>query len=86
MQSNSIDNVLMIMILAGIVLSIVNLVLAVVNGRSSRMAEVKASAGIRELYQRTYQRGRRLVAITRTGKPERRKAGAPRTDGPPQTG
>ncbi len=82
MQPNTIDSVLMIVILAGIVLSIANLVLAVVNGQSSRMAEVKASAGIRELYQRTYLRGRRLVSINRTGKLERRKPGTPRTDGP----
>ena len=80
MQPNNLDSILMIVILTGIVLSIVNLILAVVNGRSSRMAEVKANASFRDLYQRTYQRGRRLVprlagSINRTGKAERRKVG-----------
>jgi hypothetical protein len=74
MQANNLDSILMIVILAGIVLSIANLIVAVVNGRSSRMAEVKATAGFKDLYQRTYQRGRRLVSITRPGKGERRKA------------
>jgi hypothetical protein len=69
----------MIMIVAGLVLSVANLVLALVNGRSSRMAEIKAMAGLRELYQRTYKRGRRLVSIARPGKSERR-AGTARVD------
>ena len=73
MRSNNLDTVLMITIIAGIILSVVNLILSLVNGRTSRMAEAKASASIKELYQRTYKRGRRLVAITRAGKPERRK-------------
>jgi len=72
----TIDSTLMIVILAGIALSILNLILAVVNGRSSRMAEVKATAGFKELYHRTYQRGRRLVSINRTGRGERRKTGS----------
>jgi hypothetical protein len=55
----------MITILAGIALSVVNLILALVNGRSRRMAEVKAIAGIRELYLRTSKRGRRLVRPSR---------------------
>ncbi len=74
------DSILMIVILAGIALSILNLILSVVNGRSSRMAEVKATAGLKELYQRTYQRGRRLVSITRSGKLERRKTNVNRVD------
>ena len=64
----------MITIIAGIILSVVNLILALVSGRTSRMAEQKASAGIRDLYQRTYKRGRRFAAISRPHKPERRKA------------
>ena len=62
----------MITILAGIVLSVINLILALVNGRTSRMAHLKATAGFRDLYQRTYKRGRRLVAIARPGRSERR--------------
>jgi hypothetical protein len=54
-----------------VVLSVANLILALVNGQASRMAEVKQVAGMRELYQRTYQRGRRLVSIARIGKAER---------------
>jgi hypothetical protein len=69
-----VDSILMITILAGIVLSVVNLILAIINGRSDRMAELKATAGIREIYQRTYKRGRRLVSIARPGKSERRDA------------
>jgi hypothetical protein len=80
MQGNNMDSILMIVILAGIALSILNLILSVVNGRSSRMAEVKATAGLKELYQRTYQRGRRLVSITRSGKLERRKTNVNRVD------
>ena len=72
MRSTSVDSLLMITILAGIALSVVNLILALVNGRTTRMAEIKATAGFRELYQRTYKRGRRLVASTRPGKAERR--------------
>jgi hypothetical protein len=64
----------MITILAGFALSILNLLLAVANGRSSRMAEIKASANVRELYQRTYKRGRLLVSIARPDKADRRKA------------
>jgi hypothetical protein len=71
-RSTSVDSLLMITILAGIALSVVNLILALVNGRTKRMAEIKATAGFRELYQRTYKRGRRLVASTRPGKAERR--------------
>lgn len=63
----------MITIFAGIALSVINLILALVNGRSSRMAEIKSTAGIRELYHRTYERGRRLVSIARPGKSERRR-------------
>jgi hypothetical protein len=70
--STSVDSLLMITILAGIALSVVNLILALVNGRSKRMAEIKATAGFRELYQRTYKRGRRLVSSARPGKTERR--------------
>jgi len=73
MSSHDVDSVLFMTILAGVALSVVNLIVAIVNGSSSRTAEVKATAGIRELYQRTYQRGRRLVSITRVGKVERRK-------------
>jgi hypothetical protein len=69
-----VDSLLMITILAGVALSVVNLILALVNGRTRRMAEIKATAGIRELYQRTYQRGRRLVSIARPAKSERRGA------------
>jgi hypothetical protein len=72
-HSTSVDSILMIMILAGFALSVVNLILALVNGRSSRMAELKATAGFRELYQRTYKRGRRLVSNARPGKIDRRK-------------
>jgi hypothetical protein len=73
MGSHDVDSILFMTILAGAVLSVVNLIVAVVNGSSSRTAEIKATAGIRELYQRTYQRGRRLVSIPRIGKVERRK-------------
>jgi hypothetical protein len=73
MGSHDVDSILFMTILAGAVLSVVNLIVAVVNGSSSRTAEIKATAGIRELYQRTYQRGRRLVTIARTGKVERRR-------------
>jgi hypothetical protein len=75
----STDGILMITILAGLALSVVNLILALVNGRSKRMAEIKATAGFRELYQRTYKRGRRLVTNTRPGKTERRTE-SPRLD------
>ena len=73
MGSHDVDSILFLTILAGVALSVLNLIVAIVNGSSSRTAEVKATAGIRELYQRTYNRGRRLVSITRTGKVERRK-------------
>lgn len=74
MRSTSVDSILMITILAGLALSVVNLILALVNGRTKRMAEIKATAGFRELYQRTYKRGRRLVTIARPSKGERRTA------------
>jgi hypothetical protein len=67
-----VDSLLIITIFAGIALSVANLILALVNGRTRRMAEIRATAGIRELYQRTYQRGRRLVSIARPAKSERR--------------
>jgi hypothetical protein len=73
MDSHDVDSILFMTILAGIALSVVNLIVAVVNGSFSRSAEVKATAGIRELYHRTYNRGRRLVSIKRIGKVERRK-------------
>jgi hypothetical protein len=73
MPQNSVDSLLMITIVAGIVLSVANLILALVNGQASRVAAVKQAAGIREMYQRTYQRGRRLVSIARSGKTERRR-------------
>jgi hypothetical protein len=73
----NVDTMLMITILAGFALGVVNVILAIVNGRSDRLAEVKSSAVIRELYQRTYKRGRRLVAITRAGKSERRAVRGP---------
>jgi hypothetical protein len=79
MPQNSVDSLLMITIVAGIVLSVANLILALVNGQASRVAAVKHAAGIREMYQRTYQRGRRLVSIARSGKSERR---APTKNGP----
>ena len=73
MQS-TVDTSLIITILFGVLLSVANLVVAVVNGRTSQMAEIRASANIRELYQRTYKKTRRLVSIARIGKAERRAA------------
>jgi hypothetical protein len=73
-RSTNVDSLLMITILAGIALSVVNLILALVNGRSKRIAEIRATAGVRDLYLRTYERGRRLVSIARPAKTERRGA------------
>ena len=78
-QSTNVDTLLIITILFGLLLSVVNMIVAVVNGRSSQKAEIKASANIRELYRRTYTKTRRLVSIARIGKVERRVAPA---DGP----
>jgi len=80
MSPHTIDSILFMTIFAGVALSVVNLILAIVNGSVSRMAEVKATAGIRELYQRAYERGRRMVATTRIGKVERRKDPGNRLD------
>jgi regulator of extracellular matrix RemA (YlzA/DUF370 family) len=78
-QSTNVDTLLLITILFGVFLSVANLVVAVVNGRTSQMAEIKASANLRELYQRTYKKTRRLVSIARTGKAERRAAPSVKT-------
>ncbi len=83
MRQFNTDSLLMITILAGLVLSVANLIVALVNGRASRSAAVKQAAGIREMYQRTYQRGRRLVSIARIGKAERRRQPEPPADRPP---
>jgi hypothetical protein len=73
-HSTHVDTLLIITILFGILLSVANLVVAVVNGRTRQMAEIEARANIRELYQRTYKKTRRLVSIARIGKVERRAA------------
>jgi hypothetical protein len=73
------DYLLISTILFGILLSVANLIIAVVNGRFSQMAEIKASANVRELYERSYKRTRRLVSMPWIGKPERR---TPPPDGP----
>jgi hypothetical protein len=68
-QSTTVDTLLLATILVGVALSVANLIVALVNGRSSQMAEVTANANMRELYQRTFTRTRRRV-----GKSERRAA------------
>ena len=73
MQSTNVDTVLLAVILFGILLSVANLAVTLVNARFKQMAEIKASANMRELYERAYRRGRRLVSIPRIGKAERRK-------------
>jgi hypothetical protein len=73
-QSTTVDTLLLVTILVGVALSVVNLIVALVNGRSSQMAEVTANANIRELYQRTFTRTRRRVSLPRIGKSERRAA------------
>jgi hypothetical protein len=78
-QSTNVDTLLLATILFGFLMSVANLVVTLVNGRSSQMAEIKASANMRELYQRPYKR-RRLVSIPRIGKAERRSAPAVRPD------
>ena len=72
MHSSNVDDLLILTILGGLLLSVGNLVVALVNSRSSQLAELRASSNIRELYDRTYKRTRRLVSITRSGKVERR--------------
>jgi len=71
-HSSNVDDLLILTILGGLLLSVGNLVVALVNSRSSQLAELRASSNIRELYDRTYKRTRRLVSITRSGKVERR--------------
>jgi hypothetical protein len=82
MQPSTIDDLLTVTVLMGIFLSVANLVVSVVNGRSSQMAQLKATSDLRSLYERTYRRtpfiSRRFAAITRPGKIERR--------GPPSDG
>lgn len=73
-QSTNVDTLLLAVILFGILLSVANLAVTLINARYSQMAEIKASANMRELYERAYKRGRRLVSIPRIGKVERRKA------------
>jgi hypothetical protein len=78
MQSSTVDDFLTITVLLGIFLSVANIVISVVNGRSSQMAQLKASSDLRGLYERTYLRtpfkSRRFAVITRPGKVDRRRA------------
>jgi hypothetical protein len=76
MQSATVDYVLTATVLIGLLLSVANLVVSVINGRSSQMAQLKATSNLRGLYERTYRRAplisRRLVSVARPGKIERR--------------
>ena len=72
MQSTNVDTVLLVTILVGVLLSVANLIVALVNGRSSQMAEITANANMRELYQRTFKRTRRRGLAVGFGKNERR--------------
>jgi hypothetical protein len=78
MQPSSIDDVLIATILIGLLLSVGNLVISVLNGRTSHRAHTKAASNLRVLYERTYLRtpfkSRRFVSIVRPGKIERRRA------------
>jgi hypothetical protein len=76
MQIASIDDVLIATIMVGVFLSLANLAVSVLNGRTSQMAHVKATSNLRELYERTYRKtpliSRRLISIARPGKTDRR--------------
>jgi hypothetical protein len=76
MQPSTVDDLLTATVLIGIFLSVANLVVSVLNGRSSQMAQLKATSDLRGLYERTYRRtpfkSRRFVAMTRPGKNDRR--------------
>jgi hypothetical protein len=88
--------VLLTTILIGMILSLAALVVAVINGRSSHKAQVKATLNLRELYERTYRKtpfiSRRFISISRPDKVERRVArgaqargaDAPRVDALPK--
>jgi hypothetical protein len=92
MQPSSIDDVLIATILIGLLLSIANMVISVLNGRTSHRAHSKAASNLRVLYERTYLRtpfkSRRFVSIVRPGKLERRRTpsreAAPRDAAPPK--
>ena len=76
MQSSTVDYLLIATVLIGLGLSVANLVVSVMNGRTTQRAQLKATSDMRGLYERTYRRTpfitRRLVSIARPGKAERR--------------
>jgi hypothetical protein len=91
MQTSNINDVLLTTILIGMILSLAALVVAVINGRSSHKAQVKATLNLRELYDRTYRKtpfiSRRFISISRPDKVERRvarSAQAPPVEAPPK--
>jgi hypothetical protein len=75
----SVDDLLSVTILVGLILSVANLIISVLNGRTSQRAHLKAASNLRELYERTYKKtpfiSRRFVSIARPGKLERRSKG-----------
>jgi hypothetical protein len=77
MQATSIDDMLMVTIMVGVFLSLANLAISFLNGRTSQMAHVKATLNLRELYERTYRKtpliSRRFISIARPGKTDRRR-------------
>jgi hypothetical protein len=78
MQASSVDDLMIATILVGLLLSVANLFVSVLNGRSSQKAQIKATSNLRELYERTYRRtpfkSRRFVSMARPGRTERRAA------------
>jgi hypothetical protein len=80
MQSATVDYVLTATVLVGLFLSLANLVVSVLNGRSTQMAQLKATSDMRVLYERTFRRAplisRRSASIARPGKTERRSVPA----------
>jgi hypothetical protein len=77
MQSATVDYVLTATVMIGLFLSVANLVVSVLNGRSTQIAQIKATSDMRVLYERAYRRAplisRRLASIARPGKTERRR-------------
>jgi hypothetical protein len=77
MQSATVDYVLTATVMVGLFLSVANLVVSVLNGRSTQLAQIKATSDMRVLYERAYRRAplisRRLASIARPGKTERRR-------------
>jgi hypothetical protein len=77
MQSSAVDDVLIALIWVGILMSVANLLISLLNGRTSQMAHLKATSNLRDLYERTYRKtpfaSRRFVSIARPGKTDRRR-------------